>query len=809
MTYRMKKWQKLSTITLLMAGVITLNNGEFRNVDKHQIAVADTNVQTPDYEKLKKTWLDVNYGYDQYDENNQDMKKKFDAKEKEAKKLLEDMKTDTNRTYLWDSAKDLDKKSADMTKTYRNIEKIAEAMRHKNTSLKTDENKLKITDAIKWLHHNVYGKDPDKKVTDLTTNRKEKDSSKKNNSLNWWDYEIGTPRALTNTLLLMDDMLTKDEMKNYSKPISTYAPSSDKILSSVGESEDAKGGNLVDISKVKLLESVIEEDETMMKNSIDSFNKVFTYVQDSATGKARNGFYKDGSYIDHQDVPYTGAYGVVLLEGISQMMPMIKESPFKHTQDKATLSNWIDEGFMPLIYKGEMMDLSRGRAISRENETSHTASATVMKSLLRLSDTMDDSTKAKYKQIVKTSVNSDSSYNQNDYLNSYSDIDKMKKLIDDKSITTNDLTQQLKIYNDMDRVTYHNKDLDFAFGLSMTSKNVARYESINGENLKGWHTGAGMSYLYNSDVKHYRDNFWATADMKRLAGTTTLDNEEPKSTDVKKSSKTFVGGTKFDDQHASIGMDFENQDKTLTAKKSYFILNDKIVFIGTGIKSTDSSKNPVTTIENRKANGYTLYTDDKQTTASDNQGTNSVFLESTNKPKNNIGYHFLNKPKITVTKETHTGNWKEINKSQKDTQKTDEYYEVTQKHSNSDNKYGYVLYPGLSKDVFKSKASQVTVVKQDDDFHVVKDNESVWAGVNYSDSTQNFEINGTKVEVKAKGMFILKKKDDNTYECSFYNPESTNSASDIESKISMTGYSITNKNTSTTNESGVRFELTK
>ncbi len=27
----------------------------------------------------------------------------------------------------------------------------------------------------------------------------------------------------------------------------------------------------------------------------------------------------------------------------------------------------------------------------------------------------------------------------------------------------------------------------------MTSKNVARYESINNENLKGWHTGAGMS----------------------------------------------------------------------------------------------------------------------------------------------------------------------------------------------------------------------------------------------------------------------------------------------------------------------------
>ncbi len=809
MTYRMKKWQKLSTITLLMAGVITLNGGEFRSIDKHQIAVADTNVQTPDYEKLRNTWLDVNYGYDKYDESNQDMKKKFEATEKEAEKLLKEMKTESGRTYLWESSKNLDNKSADMTRTYRNIEKIAEAMKHKNTKLKTDENKKKVKDALEWLHENAYGKEPDKKVKELTENFKITDSSKKK-ALNWWDYEIGTPRSLTNTLILLKEDFTDKEKKKYTAPIKTFAPESDKILSSVGQPEQVKGGNLVDIAKVKLLESIIEEDKDMTKNSIDSFNKVFTYVQSNATGKERNGFYKDGSYIDHQDVPYTGAYGVVLLEGISQMMPMIKATPFKDSnQNDTTLKSWIDDGFMPLIYKGEMMDLSRGRAISRENETSHSASATVMKSLLRLSDAMDDSTKAKYKQIVKTSVNSDSSYGQNDTLSSYSDISKMKSLMEDSTISTNGLTQQLKIYNDMDRVTYHNKDLDFAFGLSMTSKNVARYESINNENLKGWHTGSGMSYLYNSDVKHYRDNFWATADMKRLAGTTTLENEEPK--ENKKSDKTFVGGTKFDDQHASIGMDFENQDKTLTAKKSYFILNDKIVFLGTGIKSTDSSKNPVTTIENRKANGYTLYTDDKQTIASNinDQETNSVFLESTNSTQNNIGYHFLNKSKITVKKESHTGKWSDINKSQKSEDKKDEYYEVTQKHSNTDDKYGYVLYPGITKDNFKSKASQVTVVKQDDDFHVVKDNESVWAGVNYSDSTQTFDINGTKVEVKAKGMFLLKKKDDKTYECSFYNPESTNTASDIVSKISMTGYSITNKNTSTTNKSGVRFELTK
>ncbi|HDJ3073534.1 TPA: polysaccharide lyase 8 family protein [Staphylococcus aureus] len=805
MTYKMKKWQKLSTITLLMVGVISLNNGEFRNVDKHQIAVANTNVQTPDYEKLKKTWLDINYGYIQYNENNQDMKKKFDATEKEATNLLSSMKTESDRTYLWSGAENFETNSSHMTRTYRNIEKIAEAMKHKNTKLKTDENKTKVKDALEWLHKNAYGKEPDKKLKELSENFTK--TTGKNTNLNWWDYEIGTPKSLTNTLILLNGDISIDEKKKYTAPIKTFAPESDKILSSVGKAEPAKGGNLVDISKVKLLESIIEEDATMMKDSIDSFNKVFTYVQSNATGKDRNGFYKDGSYIDHQDVPYTGAYGVVLLEGISQMMPMIKESPFKTTQDNTTLSNWIDEGFMPLIYKGEMMDLSRGRAISRENETSHSASATVMKSLLRLSDTMNDSTKTKYKQIVKTSVNSDSSYNQNDYLNSYSDIDKMKKLMDDKSITTNDLTQQLKIYNDMNRVTYHNKDLDFAFGLSMTSKNIARYENINGENLKGWHTGAGMSYLYNSDVKHYRDNFWATADMTRLPGTTTLNDMPSTNT---KNDKSFVGGTKLNNKYVSIGMDFENQVKTLTAKKSYFILNDKIVFIGTGIKSTDSSKNPVTTIENRKANGYKLYKDEIETTTSNDntQETNSVFLESTD-TKKNIGYHFLNRPKITVKKETHTGKWNDINKSQKSEDKKDEYYEVTQTHNTSDSKYAYVLYPGLSKSDFKPKNNNVSIVKQDEDFHVIKDNDGVFAGVNYSDSTKSFDINGITVELKEKGMFVIKKKDDNTYECSFYNPTSTNSTSNIESKISVTGYTITNKSVTNSNDAGVNFELTK
>ncbi|WP_033842254.1 polysaccharide lyase beta-sandwich domain-containing protein, partial [Staphylococcus aureus] len=130
-------------------------------------------------------------------------------------------------------------------------------------------------------------------------------------------------------------------------------------------------------------------------------------------------------------------------------------------------------------------------------------------------------------------------------------------------------------------------------------------------------------------------------------------------------------------------------------------------------------------------------------------------------------------------------------------------------HNTSDSKYAYVLYPGLSKSDFKPKNNNVSIVKQDEDFHVIKDNDGVFAGVNYSDSTKSFDINGITVELKEKGMFVIKKKDDNTYECSFYNPTSTNSTSNIESKISVTGYTITNKSVTNSNDAGVNFELTK
>lgn len=799
MILNLKRYTKLYAMMLV---VVTMSC-----IDVTEVKANETRSETQEqshhkskYQELKKIWLSTNYGYEYYDTHNDAMKKQYEYVEKEAQKLLNDMNTHSDKTYLWDSAKDVKTNSSHMTKSYKNIERIAEAMNHPQSSLKTDENMKKLKEAVEWMHEHVYGKAAEDNVRTLTSNFIEKDANKKK-AMNWWDYEIGSPKALTNTLILMDYVFTKEEKNKYTAPIKTYVPKSDEILASVGKPEKATGGNLVDISKVKLLESIINEDNNKMKSAIDSFKKVFTYVQEGASGKARNGFYTDGSYIDHQDVPYTGAYGVVLLEGISQMLPVVNATSFdlNDTQIK-TLDHWIDDAFMPWVHKGELLDFVRGRAISREHETSHSTSTTVMKSLLRISTaTKNQNIKAKYQQYVKTSVLSDKSYSQNDQLKSYADIQMMKKLMDDTSINIKNKPQQIKIYDEMKRVVYHNPNLNYTFGLSLTSDKVSRYESINNENLKGWHTGAGMSYLYNNDVTHYRNHYWPTVNMKHLAGTTTLGDAP---TGDKKSKKTFVGGTSLGDKYASIGMDFENQQQTLSAKKSWFILDDKIVFVGSGI----NNKAAQTTIENRKADGYTLYKDDKPLDKAVNEDTKSIFLKAQN-TQNNIGYHFIKPTKLNVDKVERTGSWQDINKNQSKEEHKQTYYEVTQAHSDTNHHYAYVLYPGIDQTKFKQKHNDVSIIKQEDQFHVVKDHANhVWGIVNYGNETKSFEIEGTKIEVKVKGMYIIKKKDAHTFECSYHNPEVSNKDKDIQSIINLNGYHIVNKNSL---DRHIHFEISK
>ena len=70
----------------------------------------------------------------------------------------------------------------------------------------------------------------------------------------------------------------------------------------------------------------------------------------------------------------------------------------------------------------------------------------------------------------------------------------------------------------MDRVVH--LGAGYGFGLSLCSSRIANFESINGENLRGWFTGDGLTTLYNADLNAFGDSYWATVDHYRLPGVT-------------------------------------------------------------------------------------------------------------------------------------------------------------------------------------------------------------------------------------------------------------------------------------------------
>ena len=134
-----------------------------------------------------------------------------------------------------------------------------------------------------------------------------------------------------------------------------------------------------------------------------------------------------------------------------------------------------------------------------------------------------------------------------------------------------------------------------------TRTRIADYEAdIKNENILGWHTGDGMTYLYNGDLNQYSDAFWPTVDNYRLPGTTVLQ-QTPAASD-KTSDRDWVGGVTLENLYGVSGMDFHATGYNLQAKKAWFLFDDEVVAMGAGIMSSDG-KVVETIVENRKLNG--------------------------------------------------------------------------------------------------------------------------------------------------------------------------------------------------------------
>lgn len=153
----------------------------------------------------------------------------------------------------------------------------------------------------------------------------------------------------------------------------------------------------------------------------------------------------------------------------------------------------------------------------------------------------------------------------------------------------------------MDRSVTHRPG--FAFSVSMYSDRIRNFESINGENLKGWFTASGATYLYNDDLNQYLEHYWPTVDKQRIAGTTVLKN----SSEVNAAfGDAFAGGVEMDGRYGVNAMQYrapQTKDGSpggLEAKKAWFVLDDSIVCLGADIDSSIAGAEAETIVDNRK-----------------------------------------------------------------------------------------------------------------------------------------------------------------------------------------------------------------
>ncbi len=626
----------------------------------------------------------------------------------QANELYGKLNKESSRTYLWEKVAS-DTASADITTQFANLSVLARAYGTQGTALY--QNQQIGTDIVEAL--------------DFMVDVRKYDGKKYHG--NWWDWQIGVPQKFIDILMIMKDELTPDQLAKYTQVISRYVPDPYKQLYGKPQGTfvdlhfisnfQTTGANRTDLALTIMGLGILQKNGDKLSVSGESIKEVFALVTKG------DGFYKDGSFIQHGDIPYTGSYGNVLVKGTSKILGILANSKWNLPKDvtDSFVTN-VNNAFIPLIEKGEMMPMVNGRSISRATSTKTTGfGSPTMYNLLLVSEFADPSANSQLKESVKYWLKENPAYY---YTNArdFKDLLLTKQVMSDETILGKEKPfLGSKLYGAMDRYVYARGD--FSVGLSMYSNRISSFEAGNKENKRGWHTSDGMLYLFNQD-QQYGEGYWPTIDPYRLPGTTVdtvkLADEVSSFTTVRSSEKQVGGAT--DGKNAAIGMALNKAGTKnngtvlpmdLKAQKSWFVFDDQIVALGSGIQGTTSASIE-TVIENRMLDSnstYQLLTNQGEVSSNGEQTmqANEWLLLSSSQKNQSIGYYFPQEETITLVKEQRTGKYSDINEGFPNSQVyTENYQKVLLNHGQKpiDEKYAYVLLPNATKQGLENYAKQ-------------------------------------------------------------------------------------------------------
>jgi Polysaccharide lyase family 8, super-sandwich domain/Polysaccharide lyase family 8, N terminal alpha-helical domain/Polysaccharide lyase family 8, C-terminal beta-sandwich domain len=591
-----------------------------------------------------------------------------------------------------------------LTTSYQYLYEIALATRAPGAAPDLLDNaavQRRVIDALGWLHDNYYG------------------DQAAGYYGNWFNWEIGISQHVSKIFVLL-----AGELASYRPElVTTYVASMDAYLRN-GTNGDVNldsrfhtGANLADITANRILQGAVLGDDARVSKAIADQLTVFATVDPyNLQHGVTDGYYADGSFIQHASVAYTGSYGKGLLTRVVQTIKVLDGTSYAQGDDLVgVVQGWVVNGFAPLIFEGWMMEIVKGRAVSRTT-TGYADVAIVVEAIVDLSTyaTGTDATALKsYTKFVRQT--SRATLNPASFVSPVSVV-RYADILADTSIPAADLNPPARnvAFNAMDK-TVHRRP-GYAFALARSSNRISKYEYMSNENLMPWFQGDGAHYLYLSgqdQTQAFGVDYYTTVSAYRLAGVTApvetrrtipelygvawYDNPELGFTSSSESQNTYVyfptgtnvysGGATLG-PYGAVGM-VQSDDFAYAAKqagelpddfvvyrnadatKSWFMLDDEIVVLAAGI-GDPAGRGVTTTIDSRIANvtdGVTVTGVLRDGTAWSGAGTAELArLRYTNSSQGTaVGYVFLDGPPVTVALDAVTRSRRVIRTSNPDT----------------------------------------------------------------------------------------------------------------------------------------------
>ncbi|MFF3288915.1 polysaccharide lyase family 8 super-sandwich domain-containing protein [Streptomyces sp. NPDC003023] len=545
---------------------------------------------------------------------------------------------------------------------------------------------------------------------------------------NWFHWEIGIPAHVTRTLVLL-----RDELAAYRPGLTaTYAASMDAYLRN-GKNGDVDldsrfhtGANLADITTNRILQGAVLGDDPRIRKAVADQLTVFSRIDpyDLRHG-VTDGFYADGSFVQHASVAYTGSYGKGLLTRIVQTVKILDGTAYVPAGSLVgVVQGWVADGFAPLIFEGWMMEIVKGRAVSRTG-TGYADVAAVVEAVVDLSAYTAAGDREALEGYVKyVRQTSKAGLDPTSFVSPVS-IARYTDVLNSRAPARNlGPAASHTAFNAMDR-TVHRRP-GYAFALARSSDRISKYEYMSGENLTPWFQGDGAHYLYLSGQDQrqaYGVDYFTAVSPYRLAGVTApvetrrtvpelygtlwYDNPGRGFTSSSESQNTYVyfprgtgaysggaclgpyGATGLvlsDDAAYAAQQAGELPDDFVAyqgarATKSWFMFDDEIAVLTAGV-SGQADRAVTTTVDTRIAAptaAVALTGELHDGTPWQNTGTAPLaWLRYADADQGNaVGYVFLSGPRPTVTLGTVTRSRRVVRLSNPDTAVTKQVFTLS------------------------------------------------------------------------------------------------------------------------------------